>query len=147
MASTIPAAIDGLVALATAACPAPVMVFDGYPTTDSPQMVVIGGDVEPSPADGSVAPEYLGRQLADENYHIGVVITCWTGDVDQKSVRDQAFALYDQIRAALRATPLAGGLIAAYFDPITLHQTTVETAEQGRRAVLTTAVNCQARQT
>lgn len=109
MTSTIPAAIDGLLALLTSqpALAAPVEIIDGQPTTQTPiDYVAVGiADGDNPSVDGSQDWSQTGMQRRKEDYTIRCEVSSWSGSGTTKERRDQAFALFAACEAALRADP------------------------------------------
>jgi len=105
--SSIPAAIDYLVVAITAlpACAAPCIVEDGWPTRSSPVGVGIGVIPGDDTTDDEVTFAQLGAQMEWEQYEIPCIVWANVGGASAKTARDQAFAIFDAIVAAVRVNP------------------------------------------
>lgn len=137
--SSIPAVIDALLALLTAA---PELegfaVCDGYPVNQPNDLVVIGGTTQTT-ASGSQEHRTLGRSgsIKRENYSVEVAFSCFRGGTAaaQKIVRDRVFAAVGGLENAIAADPTLGGLVRiASVVTLSLSQSDPETAAQGRLA-------------
>ena len=154
--STIPAAIDYLVAAVTALpeAAAPVVVSDGWPTQRSDVGVVIG--VTPENADTrdskTHAQMQLGARTQWEDYTIPCIL--WAvraGDGAQKAARDVAFGLFDAIDTVLR-TPdgsTLGGVLksgtALLSNAVMTPTSEAEKAGEGRICEIYFEVICRSR--
>lgn len=107
--STIPAALDALVALAKRAWPA-VQVIDGGPTTNVQKDVIeIGYSGSPSEPDvrSTMTSEQLEMQPDLERFDVMCMVSAWRGDAhrggepDARTTRTRAFELLAGIRAEL----------------------------------------------
>lgn len=116
-ASTMPAAIDGLLAAVRASddladLVAAGAIFDGPPRTDMPQEFVSigwgGADEDPSveatDTDG-------GLEANREDYSIVGLVYVWSGDSDFAPLRARCFARLDAVNAAILADPSLGGAV------------------------------------
>jgi hypothetical protein len=151
MPSTIPAAIDALLAIARARpeLAAPVEVWDGYPRreiTNDLDLVAFGGQAEPV-ADGTQEAVTLGNQRRDETYTVRVHCSSSRGGENQKLARDRAFALMAAVEAGVRADPTLGGRVmsAQVGGRIALFQTSEETAHLGSDAEVSFDISIRAR--
>lgn len=122
--STIPAALDALLAAARAGVGAGVHVVDGPPVEWDPialpAQAGAGGDelrylfVGASPDGPGVAGEQdyaaAGAVASDENYRISCVIHV-TGALDVKARRDEAFAVLADLEQTLKFDPSLGGAV------------------------------------
>lgn len=102
--STIPDAIDGLVALLGASTSLRgVKVFDGQPVTDTPKdFIAVGYAEEGQAVSFRQEPRGLGNQRRGETFDIACVVSAWNGSTNPKTVRDRAFALYGACETAIR---------------------------------------------
>ena len=150
--STIPAAIDALLALLRTAAPDvdldPEKVVDGFPRftiTDS-DFIAIGGRAEPT-VDGTQSAGPIGNHRRDENYTIRVACSSSKGGKDQKLVRDRAFALMGVVEDVVRDHPTLSGTVrlAQVGGSVLLGQTDFETAGKGVWAEVSFDVAVQAR--
>lgn len=117
--STIPAAIDALVAAAERAWPK-VQVLDGGPTTDvRDDTIAIGysGSSEDVDVRSTVTQEQLEMQPDLERYDVMCMVSAWRGSAhrdgrpDAKSTRDHAFELLRGIGHELARDPQLGGAV------------------------------------
>lgn len=141
MGSAIPGAIDYLFEGVTALpqCASPVVVSDGFPVTRTD----LGVEIGVSPDDGDTANEasfaQLGGQQEDDVSYIPCVVRAKaSGERAQKRARDQAFVIFDAIRAFVRANATLGGLLQTGWAHIPNHSlrqpNTPEDAAEGRKA-------------
>lgn len=117
--STIPAALDALVAAAERAWP-DVQVLDGGPTTDvRDDVIAIGYSGSPTEADvrSTLAREQLDMQPDLESYDVVCMASAWRGDArrdgkpDSRTTRRRAFELLAGIRRELARDPRLGGVV------------------------------------
>lgn len=117
--STIPAALDALVALAVRAWP-DVMVLDGGPTVDvDKDVIAIGYSGSSSEPDvrNTLAREQLDMEPDLERYDVMCMASAWRGDAhrggkpDAQTVRRRAFELLAGIRAELADDSRLGGTV------------------------------------
>ena len=143
--STIPAAIDGIVALlkATNALRG-IDILDGAPTTNTPKDFISIGYSQDG---GDVVTGYqqilaMGNLLRDETYEINCLVSAWNGGSDLKVVRDRAFSLFAAIEQTLGgAMTLDGAVTFAQIAPVSFAQ---YQSDQGAIADLTFAVSARA---
>lgn len=129
-ASTMPAAIDGLVAAVRAReALSGVQIIDGYPRTDTEQTFICigwgGADEDPSveatDTDG-------GLEANREDYSILGLVYTWSGDQEFKPLRDRAFGMLDEIAAAIQAdVTLGGAVMRARLSATVLAQAPIQT--------------------
>ena len=136
--STIPAAIDGLIAaLKSNTHLSSVQVIDGQPTTDLPgDYILIGfGDDTGASVTGSQVPASLGNLRRAETYTINCEISAWQGSTNMKIVRDRAFYILAAVEDVVRsnATLNAAVMFADFGQNIDLNQ--IQTT-QGAVAVI-----------
>ncbi|HEX4816701.1 MAG TPA: hypothetical protein VFV66_28500 [Nonomuraea sp.] len=117
--STIPAALDALVALAERAWP-DVQVLDGGPTTNVEKDVIeIGYSGSPSEADvrSTLTREQLEMDPDRESYDVMCMVSAWRGDAhrggkpDARTTRVRAFELLNGIRGELVRDSRLGGTV------------------------------------
>jgi hypothetical protein len=118
--STIPAALDALVALAQSAWP-DVQVLDGGPTVQiEDDVICIGysGSTEDPDVRSTLAREQLDMQPDLERYDVMCMVSAWRGDAhdadDQpaaRSTRTRAFELLAGLRAGLAEDSRLGGAV------------------------------------
>jgi hypothetical protein len=151
MTSTIPAAIDALLAMARARpeLALPVEVWDGYPRreiTNDLDLVAFGGQAEPV-ADGTQEAVTLGNRRRRETYSVRVYCSSSRGGDDQKATRDRAFALMAAVEAGVRANPSLGlqNVTAQVGGRVALFQTSDETAHLGSDAEVSFDISIEAR--
>jgi len=117
--SSIPAAIDGVLALLAASTALTgVQIIDGQPTIDVPlDFIAVGYAEEASDSiTGKQDPQTLGNLRRSEVYSISCEISSWTGATTMKTVRDRAFLLMAGVESAIRADgTLNGSVIFADF--------------------------------
>lgn len=128
--SLIPAVIDALVAAAQTAMPN-VSVRDGFTVTgDSGDFLMVGADDPDSDtaadsASSQQAWAHANHMARDDNGEINCVALSWSGDSDQKAVRDAAYAIVAGIENVLRANPtldVPGVLWTGFGSTQTLRQ-------------------------
>jgi len=149
MTSTMPAAIDGLLALLRARPSLErVQIVDGYPRFDivDTAFIAIGGKPEPV-AEGAQSSAALGARKREERYTLRVYCSASLGGDDQKAARDQAFSLMAEVEDAVRQDVTLGGAVrvAEVAGSISLSQTDHDTAAFGVFAEVSFDVAVQAR--
>lgn len=116
--STIPAALNALVALAEQV--PDVQVLDGAPTTQTrADVIVIGYSGTPSEPDvrSTLTREQLDMEPDLERYDVMCMASAWRGQAhrdnrpDARTVRDRAFELLAAFRAALAEDSRLGDLV------------------------------------
>ncbi|MFG3439933.1 hypothetical protein ACGF0J_22020 [Nonomuraea sp. NPDC047897] len=117
--STIPAALDALVALAERAWP-DVQVLDGGPTVEVRNDVIAigysGSATEPD-IRSTLAREQLDMQPDLERYDVMCMVSAWRGDAhrggrpDARTVRERAFELLAGVRDELARDSRLGGTV------------------------------------
>lgn len=153
--STIPAAVDALLALITAAVPSTTQVFDGPVTRNRNfDAVIVAGSDAPPHVDGDQDTAALGAGSREEKFSIELEVIAFRGQDDQKETRDAAFATLALIENALRSNKtltstvrfaqLTGGIS---LDQSLATQPSPDGGEQivGRRSIVTAHVHCSAR--
>ncbi len=129
--STIPAAIDALLALVRATADSNVHVVDGFPRfrlTDV-DLIAVGGKPEPT-ASGEQSAAGIGSGRRAENYTLRVTCSSSRGvGQSQKLVRDRAFALMGYVETGLRRDHSLGGIVlqAEIAGGVELNQSHPET--------------------
>jgi hypothetical protein len=117
--STIPGALDALVALAERAWP-DVQVLDGGPTVEvRDDVIAIGYSGSESQPDvqSTLSREQLDLQPDMERYDIFCMASAWRGDAhrggrpDAQTVRNRAFALLAGLRDELARDSRLGGTV------------------------------------
>lgn len=111
--SRIPAVIDALVSMLTAALPA-ITVYDGPwvtppETTDS--FITVGWTPDGENPTGEQAWAGLGNKARDERIDIPCYADAYSGDTATKARRDAASALLAAAENALRTDTTLGGAI------------------------------------
>ena len=147
-ASTMPAALDGLLAAVRARegladLVANGAIFDGPPRTDTPQRFIsIGwGGADEDPAI-TAADADAGVEANREDYDILGLAYVWSGDQDLKPLRDDAFGLLDEIQAAITADiTLGGAVMRARLSASVLGQAPIQA---GAAAAVRFTVTCAA---
>lgn len=112
--SAVPAVIDALVTLSRAALPG-VTVIDGSGTDfgTAGNYLLIGVD-DPDRLDSQFAADAeqswgpIGNRARNEVGNINCVAYSWTGNTDQKAVRDAAYATVAAVENLLRNDPTLG---------------------------------------
>ena len=112
--SSIPAVVDALIALMAGITDAPTATFDGLPATTLPDVyAMIGGTIDPV-VDGDIEWGSIGRPPAVtyEDYEVHAEISFLQRGEDlgglQKIVRDGAFLIFNEFKAAVLADPTLG---------------------------------------
>ncbi len=118
--STIPAALDRLVAIARAAWP-DVQVLDGGPTTQiEDDVICIGysGNTDDLDVRSTMTSEQLEMQPDLERYDVMCMVSAWRGDAhdadghpDARTTRNRAFELLAGLRAELARDSRLGGTV------------------------------------
>lgn len=109
--STIPAAIDALLAVFGTALP-DVQVIDGDPVVDlEPDYVVVGYSADRGSVDAEASRASLDSLDETETYEVSVLISSERGDEEMKPVRDRCFEIRRAMRTALAEDPTLGGLV------------------------------------
>jgi len=144
--STLPAAIDALVATFTAMNLADVSVTDGPALTDVDTigLLTVGYSAEGSDlaASAQTASEGLGGGRNRESYDVYCSASVLTGDEDQKVTRDKALSMYSSACEAVHADPTLGGVVMrATPGDFTLHQSATT---RGRATTVQFAVSVDA---
>ena len=118
--STIPAALDALVALAERAWPDDVMILDGGPTVIvEDDVIAIGYSGSTSEPDvrSTMTREQLELDPDRESYDVMCMASAWRGDAhrggrpDAQTVRNRAFALLAGLRDELARDSRLGGAV------------------------------------
>lgn len=116
-ASAVPAVIDALVTMATAAVPSGTVVSDGLSFSGEVGNYLMIGvedpEVELAQRSARTAQEWphAGTGARDEKGEITCAALSWTGDsgpTSAKAARDACYATADALSAALRANPSLG---------------------------------------
>lgn len=117
MASSIPAAVDYLVAQVTALpeCALPVVVSDGWPVRDADIGVAIGVVPDGEDTDTQVVYAQFGTEWEQPIVPCLVWARKVAGDpgLASKQARDAAFAIFDAIMAKVRQDRSLGGAVRA----------------------------------
>lgn len=147
--STIPAAIDGLLAtLRAAAGLSGVDIHDGPPmTAENPDYVCVGFDpLDPlTSVEGGQVPASLGNRAREESYEIVGSLAAWSGDELMSARRARAMALFAAVEAAVRADITLGGTVrTAQIASYSLLQ---EQTDKGASAGVRFRIACSARLT
>ncbi len=123
-----------------------VQVSYGFPKTPQKEIVMLG-DIH-----GRQTPGALGRLSREERYRLEVTVKVEKQGTSQQPVTQRAYALADELEAQLRSDPTVGGVVRVaqiggeQDDPGRFQLEEFATADgQGRMAVLTIDVACQAR--
>lgn len=152
--SAIPAAIDYLVATATALpeCAAPVRVFDGWPDGRAETALTIGVTPEDGDTEDAVTHGNLGAQTQWEDFTVPCLI--WAhraGGGAMKAARDAAFAILNALDTHLRTHRDLGGALksgTAIAANVVVRQTNdAEQAGEGRVCEISFDVLCRSRST
>lgn len=146
-ASTLPAAIDGLMAVFSAA-PAlsGVVVSDGasVAAASTAKLLAVGFSVggDDLSATLSIGPEDFSGAREREDYDILCAASVVTGDADQSLSRTAVFAIYAAAYEAVRSDPTLGGAVMrARPGDFTLHQSA---SSRGRAATVQFTVSVTA---
>lgn len=153
MANTkLPAAIDWLVANITTAMSAAVpgaKVYDGFPTSEENDQVVIGASPRDDGEEGDLEYIAIGNQAVDEEFDVPIAIRAHRGGNSQKGARDAAFAMFNAVVTTVRNSADMGGLLRPYTATIQsrvyVPTTDPEDAKTGREARIYFDVHCKAR--
>lgn len=139
--TSVPDVIDYLFNGITAlpACASPVVVFDGYPTSEPQRYVVVGGIGDAAVANPQEVWADIGAHERDEDYLVLCRVSSAVGSTSQKEARDGAYSLYKAIAAWVRSDDQLGGLVGPWPVEVAesqLAQTDAEAAPAGRTALL-----------
>jgi hypothetical protein len=132
--STVPAAIDAVLAAVRAALPG-VQVWDGPPVGDEEDVRVVIGWSRNRPTTTVTRTDETFEVTTGitERYDIPGVAISYSGDPDLKPRRDAAYALVEAIAGAVAAAPAIGALDAT--ASLTLGNLTQEKAGTGVQAL------------
>lgn len=132
-ASSVPAALDAILALATAALP-DIPVLDGPPRVKLPRDVVCVGydgsdETAGQGADVTITHSTMGPRRQEE-YDVPVFVLCWRAgagpggqDFSAKPARDAAYSIVDALYDAVRTDHTLGGTVLdARMSTATLQQ-------------------------
>lgn len=111
--STVPAAIDALVAAIAAALPG-VQVVDGQPIATEDDVIAVAFTGLPGEAGVEMrrAQADLSYGSDQESYDIVCLASAWTGGTDPKKVRDRAYELIEAVAAEVARDRTLGGTVA-----------------------------------
>lgn len=140
--SSIPAAIDGLLALLRASSELRgVEIVDGEPTTNTPKDFIAVGYAEDGGevVSGQQAAATIGHLRRSETFDITCFVSAWNGSTSMKSVRDRAFALYAGVENAVRTGGTLGGSVI--FADIAQESFAQYQSDQGAIADITFTVS------
>jgi hypothetical protein len=152
--STIPAAIDALLAACRAAPSlAAVAVHDGpevapYSTKAD---LFIGWAPNTDSVDGEQSFAHIGARVRDERFEIECYATAWTGNSStaagaQKTVRDSAFAILGAVEVLLRGgvgdPSITGSVMYAQITRLAVAQ---DQTKRGARCAVTFTIAARAR--
>lgn len=139
--SSIPAAVDALIAVVRARLPA-LQVLDGAPVEELDKDTIVIGWASDRAAVTAVT-EREGLSPDDlETYQIVNLISCTQGDTDIKTLRDRAFGYYTTIASELRRDPKLGGAVMS-AQPAVAEVDQVQT-EDGSSVDITFTIECEA---
>lgn len=143
--STIPAAIDGLLAvLAASTSLRGVTIFDGAPLTDTAKDFIAVGFVEDGAAiEAQQTPRGLGNLRRGESFTISCVVSSWRGGTVAKTVRDRAFELFGFVEDAVRAGGTLSGSVI--FGEITQSSVSQYQTDMGAVCDIQFTVSCESR--
>ena len=143
--STVPDAVDGLLALLTASTALRgVQIIDGQPTqTPTKDVVAVGYAEDGAAITTSQTPRGLGNQRRAETFDIACTISAWTGAMVAKTVRDRAFAIFDACETAIVAGATLGG--AVIYAGVTQTSVSQYQTDQGAVCDLVFTVSCESR--
>jgi hypothetical protein len=143
--SRIPATIDALVAIFTAALP-DVQVLDGPPnvTLDSDFVTVGWSPYKDTAVDATQQFVSLGTQRREEDFIIACYADSFSGDTGASVRRARVFQLVGVVEMALRADPTLGGVLSLWAEmgDCILHQ---ELDDRGLVVGVTFHVHCKTR--
>lgn len=150
MASSVPAAVDWLVANIRSAVPAGVVVSDGWPDQRSDDLITVG--ITPDGDETGVSADYAQLSgLDEENVDVvSLVSVRRVGDDAQAAARAAAVGLLDTIRGVVKADRRLGGAVRpglpARVSGWRLTQTdTAKEAGEGRTCRIVVTVSWQHR--
>lgn len=147
--STIPAAVDALVAgLTGAAGLSGVDVFDGPPMTgENPDFVCVGYDpTDPlNSVEADQVPASLGNRAREESYEIICSLAAWSGSESMSARRVRAMDLFAAVEAWVRANITLNGVVRS--AQISTYSLVQEQTDQGASAGLRFRIACSARLT
>lgn len=148
--SSVPAAIDWLVATASALPETEgVIVSDGFTPRRGDQFLLIGIEDEDTETEGVLGWAALRSRSPAETYDIPCLISCFApASADAKTARDAAFTIFNALWSAVLADKTLGGALhggTASVAGLRLMQTNdPEEAGSGRRASIYFTVRVEA---
>ncbi|MEV0149105.1 MULTISPECIES: hypothetical protein [unclassified Nonomuraea] len=130
--STVPAALEALVAAGTRALPG-VRVWDGYPLASDTTMLCVGFTGQQDEA--AVESTRTRQQAALEPEHEAYAVSCYLyvlkGDTDARQTRQALYELLDALAGELVADPTLSGAVArAQMSTESLTQTQTDKGAQ-----------------
>ena len=143
--SRIPATIDALVAILTAALP-DVQVLDGPPNVNlaSDFLTVGWSPYKDTAVDATQQFVSLGTQRREEDFTVVCYADSYSGDIGASARRARVFQLVGAAETALRADATLGGVLTLWAEmgDCTLHQ---EIDDRGLVVGVTFHVHCKTR--
>lgn len=114
-ASTVPTVLGALIdlwdGLRLTAGSQPLQVEDGPVYDPKPAFLAVGWDRTDQPAIIAAASSVdLGLSNDAESYDVSNLLSLFVGNSDLRTIREQLFATFTQIRAALITDPTLGGV-------------------------------------
>ena len=140
MSSSIPAAIQAFMAVATAALPGDALVWFGKTLPEKVPAVTlqVTGTVNGRQRARSIGPAYL----RDEEYEFACELVCWAGDSDFMQLMLNTFANFSLLTVAIGNNPTLNQ--AVRYTQITQLNFTPEAYGNGTSSgTLAFNVNCQ----
>jgi hypothetical protein len=150
-ASAIPATIDALYTLFTAALGGVAVVYDGAAMTDAADTArLYVGMTEPDHDDFDTAAEseqdwaWLGHTQRDETLHIRCAAWSWDANGVMKTARDTAFLVVKAATDALQNDPKFGAVVL-YSLGVTTQTLYQLQDDDGAKVRLPFTITCRAR--
>lgn len=150
--SVIPQLIDALVAAATAALPDQgIVVLDGYGVTEFTGNYLMIGIDDPYRPDASVSASstqdwaHANYTTRNEEGDVTCAAVSWSGDANQKTSRDAAYATTAAVENLLRANPSLGLTALLWTSYGTTTQLEQSQDEDGSWALVVFSVHFRAR--
>lgn len=111
--SSIPAVLDYLVQLFTAANVSGLQVVDGPVYDVTRDFLAVGWDKSgmQGAVTGTVTPATQNLRVNREQYEVTCLLSLWVGTKNLSTLRSQIFTTFDALDAALAADRKLGGLV------------------------------------
>lgn len=139
--STVPAAVDAIIAAITAALPG-VQIWDGMPTGDEADQRICVGWSRTRPTTYITSTLDTGDGAGTETYDVPCAAISYSGDPDVKARRDAVFTLVDAAAAAVQQPGALAAVNAAAWATATSY--TPEKTAAGVQALAEFVIHVEA---